>query len=114
MPMGTTGTVKVTHEMMDNALKAIEDYRSEITDLNSQLDGVINDLIPTSFSGSAAEGFKTFYGESIEPNCGENLTKMLDSLKGICESVKKQIPGEEDGVDDQLGQGNQGAGGQGT
>ena len=36
---------------------------------------------------------------------------MLDSLKGICDSVKAQIPGEEQGVDEQLGQGNQNPGG---
>ena len=36
---------------------------------------------------------------------------MLDSLKSICDSVKAQIPGEEQGVDEQLGQGNQNPGG---
>ena len=44
------------------------------------------------------------------PNTGENLTKMLKSLKTICETVKKQIPGDTEGVDDKLGTGNTNAG----
>lgn len=35
---------------------------------------------------------------------------MLDSLKEICNTIKMQIPGDDQGVDDQLGQGNQNSG----
>ena len=63
------------------------------------------------YKRQAAQGFKAFYDNNIFPNIGENLTKMLDSLKSICDSVKAQIPGEEQGVDEQLGQGNQNPGG---
>lgn len=67
-------------------------------------------LIPSSFSGAAANGFKAFYDTSILPNVTDNLTKMLDSLKEICNTIKMQIPGDDQGVDDQLGQGNQNSG----
>lgn len=109
--MGSTGTINITKAMMDNAIQAIDDYQSSVTAINGKLQTEIDNLIPTSFSGSAATGFKTFYDNQIVPNVGENLTNMLNSLKSICESVKAQIPGDDQGVDDQLGQGNQNPGG---
>lgn len=109
--MGSTGTVNISKSMMDAAVQAINDYQTAITGLNGRLQAEIDGLIPSSFSGSAAQGFKTFYDNNIFPNTGENLTKMLDSLKSICDSVKAQIPGDDQGVDEQLGQGNQNPGG---
>lgn len=109
--MGSTGTVNISKQMMDDAVTAIENYQETINSLNSELQNEIDGLIPTSFSGSAANGYKTFYTEKIYPNITEGLTKMLDSLKSICDSVKAQIPGEEQGVDEALGQGNQNPGG---
>lgn len=110
--MGTTGTINITKDMITAALKAVEDYQTEITNLNTQLQSEIDSLIPTSFSGSAAEGFKFFYDNSIAPNTGINLTKMLSALTDICNAVMAQIPGEEQGVDEQLAQGNKNPGGQ--
>ena len=97
--MGSTGTVNITKAMMDAAIKAVDDYQSQVTG-----------IIPSSFSGAAANGFKAFYDTSILPNVTDNLTKMLDSLKEICNTIKMQIPGDDQGVDDQLGQGNQNSG----
>ena len=101
--MGSTGTVNITKAMMDAAIKAVDDYQSQVTGINSELQSEIDGLIPSSFSGAAANGFKAFYDTSILPNVTDNLTKMLDSLK-------MQIPGDDQGVDDQLGQGNQNSG----
>lgn len=109
--MGSTGTVNITHAMMDAAVQAISNYQTAINGLNGELKAEIDGLIPSSFSGSAAQGFKAFFDNNICPNTGENLTKMLDSLKSICDAIKAQIPGDTDGVDDQLGQGNQNPGG---
>lgn len=109
--MGSTGTVNISKAMMVAAAKAVDDYQTAINGLNTRLQEEISGLIPSSFSGDAAEGFKSFYNDNIVPNTGENLTKMLDSLKGICDSVKAQIPGDEQGVDAQLGQGNKNPGG---
>ena len=110
--MGTTGTVNVTKQMMSDAAQAISDYQETINGLNTELKMEIDGLIPSSFSGSAANGYKTFYQKSVEPNITDGLKGMLTSLTNICDSVKAQIPGEEQGVDDQLGQGNQNPGGQ--
>ena len=79
--MGTTGTINITKDMMDKAITAIDTYQATITNLNTELLAEIDGIIPSSFSGSAATGFKTFYTKNIEPNTGENLTKMLKSLK---------------------------------
>lgn len=110
--MGTTGTVNISKSMMESAVNAIEDYRTAVAGLNTELSGVVSGLIPSSFSGAAAQGFKDFYDDNVAVNVGENLTKMLDSLKEICETIKNQIPGEDQGVDDQLGQGNKNPGAQ--
>ena len=108
--MGSTGTVNITKAMMDAAIKAVDDYQSQVTGINSELQSEIDGLIPSSFSGAAANGFKAFYDTSILPNVTDNLTKMLDSLKEICNTIKMQIPGDDQGVDDKLGQGNQNSG----
>ena len=108
--MGSTGTVNITKAMMDAAIKAVDDYQSQVTGINSELQSEIDGLIPSSFSGAAANSFKAFYDTSILPNVTDNLTKMLDSLKEICNTIKMQIPGDDQGVDDQLGQGNQNSG----
>ncbi len=109
--MGTTGTVNVTLSMLEQALRAIEDYRESVKGLNNNLKQTVEGLIPASFSGSAAEGFKAFYTNNIEPNINTNLFQMLDGLKNICEAIKAQIPGMDQGVDEQLGQVNKNPGG---
>lgn len=109
--MGSTGTVNITQQMMVDAVQAINDYQSAIDALNKELGDEINSLIPSSFSGSAAQGYKYFYDEKIVPNITTGLSKMLESLISVCDTVKAQIPGDSNGVDDQLGQGNQNSGG---
>ncbi len=108
--MGSTGTVNVKAEMMVNAIAAIDTYQSTINSINASLKKEIEGLIPNSFSGSAANGYKEFFENSIYPNITTNLTSMLESLKSICESIKKNIPEVKEGVDDQLGDGNKSAG----
>ena len=74
--MGSTGTVNITHAMMDAAKQAISDYQATITGINGELQSEIDGLIPGNFSGSAANGFKAFYDTNIQPNVTEGLTKM--------------------------------------
>ena len=105
MSMGSTGTVNVSPEMMNNALAAIEEYRTTTGKLHQDLADSVNGMIPSSFSGSAATGFKNFYDNKIDPLAGENLTKLLDALRDICDGILKAIPAE-DGVDEALAQGN--------
>ena len=105
MAMGTTGTVNITPEMMKNALSVIDDYRTQTTNLHTQLSDEVANLIPSSFSGNASIGFKAFYTDKIEPAVGEGLTQLLDALRDICQGTLDAIP-ETDGLDDQLGEGN--------
>lgn len=109
--MGTTGRVNITVEMMNQAIRSIEDYQSSVKSLNDRLQTAVDGLIPSSFSGSAAEGFKSFYTTRILPNITENLDSMLKGLTDICTAIRAQIPGAEQGVDDQLGQVNKNPGG---
>ena len=39
--MGSTGTVNISKSMMDNAVSAIEDYRTTVTSLNTSLSEVV-------------------------------------------------------------------------
>jgi uncharacterized protein YukE len=92
MAMGSTGTVNITPEMMRNALQVIENYRANTNNLHTQLSDTVNTLLSSSFSGNAADGFKYFYDNSIEPAVGEGLTKLLDTLQQIMEETLKAIP----------------------
>ena len=109
MAMGTTGTVNITPEMMRSALKVIEGYRTTTTNYHTELGNTVTGLIPSSFSGAAADGFKAFYDKNIEPATGEGLTKLLDALQQIVEETLKAIP-DTDGLDDKLAEGNKGTG----
>lgn len=105
MAMGSTGTVNITPEMMRNALKVIEEYRTTVGNYNTELETTVNGLIPSSFNGAAANGFKGFYVDNIKPATEDGMTKLLDSLQKIVEETSKAIP-DTDGLDDQLGEGN--------
>lgn len=108
--MGTEGQINITKDMMKNAVEAIDAYQKAINGYNSELETEITGLIPTNFSGSAATGFKHFYDNQVKPNIETNLTSMLNSLKGVCNTISKQIPGDSEGVDDKLGEGNKNPG----
>lgn len=105
MAMGTTGTVNITPEMMKNALSVISTYRTTAATYKTNLENEINTLIPSNFSGAAAEGFNDFYIKKIEPAIGNNLTSLLNVLDQICQGILSAIP-DTDGLDDQLGEGN--------
>ena len=106
MAMGSTGTVNITPEMMNNALNVVSDFRTATASLHTQLDDVMTGLIPGNFSGSAADGFKYFYDNNIVPAIGDGLTQILDALKDILDGTLKAIPADSVGLDDQLAEGN--------
>ena len=103
MPMGSTGTVNITPEMMTAALRAVEEYESVTSNLYTRLDNVVSGLIPGSFSGSAAQGFETFYTNNIEPATGQAVKDIIELLKNIINGINDAIPKDGDGLDDQLG-----------
>jgi len=101
MAMGSTGTIHMTPEMLQNAMQAIEDYKATTDNLKTQLDNTINTLLSSSFSGNAAEGFKFFYDNTIRPAIEEGLSSLLTTLNDIMDGILKAIPGEN-GLDDHL------------
>ncbi|MDR2492228.1 MAG: hypothetical protein LBD25_02025 [Coriobacteriales bacterium] len=109
MTMGSTGTVNMTPEMISNAKTAVSDYRGIASGLHTRLGDAVTSLVPGSFSGSAAEGFKYFYDNNIATvtDTAEvgTLGKLLKALDDILDSILKQIPGPE-ALDDELGDGN--------
>lgn len=103
--MGTTGTVNITPEMMDDAIKAIEAYRETTGTLHTNVETEVTTLTSSDFTGSASTGFWNFYTNNIAPATGTSLTTVLDTLVQICNSIKSAIP-DTDGVDEQLGTAN--------
>lgn len=112
--MGTTGIVNITPDMIMNAKKVVEDYRGTAEGLHGRLDATVSGLIPGNFSGSAANGFLTFYKSTVKPIIGEKvgstdtLGQMLDSLTAMLDGIMQAIPADGEGLDDQLGKGNSG------
>lgn len=103
--MGKNGIVNVTPEMMDSAIKAITEYRTTTGTLHTSVGTEVTNLISNDFTGSASKGFENFYTNNISKATGESLTKILDTLEQICNSIKSAIPDVE-GVDEQLGTAN--------
>ena len=87
--MGKTGTVNIFPEMMDEAIKAIKDYRTIAfgdTDGNGS-DGLygtvkkeVETLTSSDFTGSASKGFVNFYTNNIEPATGSSLKGALETV----------------------------------
>jgi len=103
--MGKTGTVNVTPEMMDAAVKAIESYRSTTDTLYTNVSDEVTNLTGSDFTGSASTGFVNFYTNNVDKATGKGLTDILTTLEEICKSIKSGIPDIE-GVDEQLGTAN--------
>ncbi len=103
--MGSTGTVNITPEMMDDAVKAITNYRTTTETLHTSISTEVTNLTAKDFTGSASTGFVSFYTNSIAPATGKSLTDVLNTLEQICNSIKSAIP-DVDGVDEQLGAAN--------
>lgn len=105
MVMGKTSTVNITHQMMQDILSAVSEYRTRTNSLAEELDSVVNGLIPGQFDGAAADGFKYFYLNNIVPANGEGLKDLLDTIEQMANGILESIPGGS-GLDDQLGDGN--------
>ena len=105
MSMGSTGTVNISAKMLENIKAAVETYRATTNNLKERLDGEINGLVGSDFTGAAADGFKNFYINNIEPAAGEGLANLLKAIDQIADAAKDAIPGAG-GLDDQLAEGN--------
>ena len=105
MAMGTTGTVNVSVKMFDDIKAAVETYRNTTAKLKERVEGEINGLVGKDFVGAAADGFKAFYTNNIEPANGDGLKKLLEAIDQIADAAKDALPGNQ-GLDDQLAAGN--------
>ena len=105
MSRGSTGTVNISAKMMDDIKQAVDEYRNTAKGLQDRLDQEVNGLVDKDFVGAAANGFKAFYTKNIQPANGEGLTKLLEAIDNIADSVKNALPGAN-GLDDQLAEGN--------
>ncbi len=115
MAMGSTSKVALNDEMQ-KAKEVCTKFRATVTIFISNLDGVINTLCAAdSFSGEAAEGFKTFYNNNIKAffakgNTFDKYIGMFDNAgDGLFDSIEKAlIIGE--GLDPSLGNNNKSIG----
>ena len=90
--MGKTGTVNIFPEMMDEAIKAIKDYRTIAfgdTDGNGS-DGLygtvkkeVETLTSSDFTGSASKGFVNFYTTILNPQRGQVSRVRLRCFESI-------------------------------
>lgn len=110
MAMGETGTVNITHQMIQDIVDAVDTYRQTASSLATRLQSTVDTLIPGNFSGDAADGFRVFYENSIVPAVTSDLTSLLESIDQMADGIKTAIPGAQ-GLDDQLGDGNRQSGG---
>lgn len=107
MAMGSTGTVNMTAKMLADIVQAVEEYRAKASGYAAELDSTVTGLIPSSFEGAAANGFKAFYDKTFTAEDGVNkgIENLLNTMKQMAEETSKAIPGSN-GLDDQLGEGN--------
>ena len=107
MAMGSADAVNMTAKHMSDIKAAVEEYRGKANALAGELESTINGLIPSSFDGAAANGFKAFYTKTFTSEDGVNpgLTNLLNVIDSMADEILKSIPGA-DGLDDKLGEGN--------
>lgn len=104
MAMGSSGTIDVSPEMIKNAIDAIEEYRKAANEQNGTLSETVSGIVGSSFVGSAATAFQGFYTNKISKLFEDDLAKMLDALRQMCEGIQSAIP-DAQGVDEQLAAG---------
>lgn len=97
----------LTHATIAQAIEKVDEYIASTQGIYSQLDSIINSLIPANFSGDAADGYKYFYTERVVPAVTENLNdpnrSLMASIRKILESIQTQLL---DTIDPQLGENN--------
>ncbi len=103
----------LTKAIIENAKGNVDTYIASATALYEELEGVMNSLTGTNFSGDAANGYQSFFKTQVTPALTENLTQqnsLMTSIKSILDSISTQLL---DTVDPQLGENNQNPGGAG-
>ena len=102
----------LTSAIVENAKSSVDSYISSIEGFNTELEGIINTLTSSNFTGDASVGYKEFYTSKVVPAITENLTQqgssLTESIKSMLESIQQQLLNT---VDPQLGENNRNPGG---
>ena len=72
--MSDTNRTVLTSAIITNAKSAIDTYITTATAIKAELDGLIKDLTTNHFTGSASNGYNTFYTTKFVPAISTNLT----------------------------------------
>lgn len=96
-------STRLTSTIIDNAKESVQVYINTVGALNSELDGVLNQL-RLSYAGDASDGYMEFYRTRIQPAITENLigtsASLTANILSMLDNIKQQLL---DTVDPQLG-----------
>lgn len=102
----------LTSAIIQGAKDSVDNYVTQITALNGQLDGIMKTLTSTNFTGDASVGYNDFYTQKVLPAITDNLTQQGNSLtasiKSMLDNIQQQLLST---VDTQLGENNRNPGG---
>lgn len=102
----------LTSAIIQGAKDSVDNYVTQITALNGQLDGIMKTLTTTNFTGDASAGYNDFYTQKVLPAITDNLTQQGNSLtasiKSMLDNIQQQLLST---VDPQLGENNRNPGG---
>lgn len=110
MAMGSTSRVVLSDEMQ-KAKGVCTEYRSTIATLVAEVESIITTLLSSGFQGEAADGFKSFYENSIQKffetgNTFDKFVGMFDQeANGLFDSIENALINGE-GLDPSLGNNN--------
>lgn len=110
MPATATNSI-LTHAIITNANSAVSTYATTARSLFQELEGIINNLTSTNFTGAASDGYKSFFQTKVTPALVDNLTEsnsLTASITSMLNSIQEQLL---DTVDEQLGDSNTNPGG---
>ena len=99
----------LTNAIIDQAVQAVETYSSTARGLFEQVQNEINS-ITNDFMGDAADGYREFFLNKVQPALDDNLVQLMNSIKQILENIRTQLMAT---VDPQLGTSNRSGGSSG-
>lgn len=93
---------------LEEAKKAISDYKSGAAQTFEEIDGLMNTLFESYFKGNAANGLKQFYDKNIVPFGKKDDGVLASYLKSFDDILKIILESflDEEGVDPTLGNNN--------
>lgn len=100
----------LTNAIIDQAVQAVDAYSSAAKALFEQVQSEVNS-ISSDFMGDAADGYREFFLNKVQPALDDNLVQLMNSIKQILENIRTQLMAT---VDPQLGTSNRSGGSGGS